>query len=152
MIAATVSDLPRYKGLGENLDRAIDWIMEGSWKTWKEDGKLPIDGDRVFALFMHYDSKLPVDALFETHHNHIDIQMLLEGEELVEVCKDEDLEVAVPYVDDIELQNVPDDRSHICVLKPGGALVLFPEDAHRPSMAYDGVPRPCRKMVLKVLL
>ena len=152
MIATTVSDLLRYKGLGENLDRAIDWVLEGSWKTWKEDGKLPIDGDKVFAVFMHYDSKLPQEALFETHRNHIDIQMLLEGEELVEVRKDEALQVAVPYVDDIEMQHVPDDRSHVCVLKPGSALILFPEDAHRPSMASDGVPRSCHKMVLKVLI
>ena len=150
MIGTAISDLSRYKGLGVNLDRAIDWMMEGSWMQRKEDGKVSIDGEKVFALFMQYDSKLPADALFETHRNYIDIQVLVEGEELVEVRTDEGLEIAVPYVEDIEFQKVPATRSHVCVLKPGTALVFFPEDAHRPSLAYDGVRRPCRKMVLKV--
>lgn len=152
MITATIGDLSRYKGLGVNLDRAIDWIQQGTWKSHAEDGKLAIDGDRVFALFMSYETKRSSEALFETHRRYIDIQMLLEGIEHVEVADATGLEIAVPYVEDIEFQQVPSDPPHTVVLRPGVAVVLFPEDAHRPSLAIDDVPKPCRKVVLKVLI
>ena len=77
MIMASIKDLQRYRGLSVNLDRAIDWIATKVYAAHQEDGRLEIDGDRVFALFMRYETKDPSEALFETHRHHIDIQMLL---------------------------------------------------------------------------
>lgn len=150
MIATAVSDLGRYKGLGRHLDTAIDWVAGGGWNSRGVDGRLAIDGDNVYALYQRYFSRRPQEALFETHRAYIDIQFMLEGEELVEFRPYDGLEVAVPYVHDIEFQKVPADHSQQYHLQPGFAVVFFPEDAHRPALAVGGDPYPCRKVVVKV--
>lgn len=152
MICASVEHLDRHKGMSQNLDRAIEWIQSGAWKERTEEGKLVIDGERVFAGFDRYESKLPSEGLLETHRRHIDIQMVVTGSEYVEVRPDIGLEVAVPYVDDVEFQSVPADPSHQVVLTPGTALILFPEDSHRPGLALGGVKEPVFKMVVKILI
>lgn len=150
MIATTISQLARYKGLGRHLDRAIDWLANEDWQNKLEEGRYTIDQDNVYALYQKYLTKLPEEVLFETHRQYIDIQILLEGEELIEVRPSDGLIVSVPYVVDIEFLRVPADPSHICYLQPGIALVFFPEDAHRPTLAVHNQIRQCRKLVLKV--
>ena len=150
MIMASIKDLQRYRGLSVNLDRAIDWITTKVYAAHQEDGRLEIDGDRVFALFMRYETKDPSEALFETHRHHIDIQMLLEGAERVEVADATGLQTAVPYVDDIEFQQVPDTPAHTVMLTPGNSVILFPEEAHRPSLSVGSGRTACRKVVVKV--
>ncbi len=150
MIAASISDLARYKGLNKNLDTAIDWLLAGGWENFP-DGRLDIDGDNVFALFQSYESKKPQDARFETHRDYIDIQLLISGEEHVYVRKVDGLQIVVPYTPDIEFQQVPaNPEAHVCLLIPSVALVLFPEDAHRPGVCIDGKQVQCRKLVMKV--
>ena len=150
MIVTSVSSLNRYHGLSKNLDIAIDWLLRGGWEG-HADGRLDIDGDNVYALFQRYESKKPENARFETHREYIDIQLLLEGEEHVYVRDPRDLPIAVPYTYDIEFQEVPaDPEAHVCLLRPGTALILFPEDAHRPGVCIDGKRIHCHKVVLKI--
>jgi len=151
MIAATIADLKRYKGLGRHLDAAIDWLLAGGWQERAEDGKLEIDGSTIFALYQTYETKRPHEVRFETHRDYIDIQILISGEEIVQVRDRTGLEVAVPYVTDIEFQHVPQDPlAHDCLLTPGTALILFPEDAHRPCLRRGSDPVKCRKLVMKI--
>jgi YhcH/YjgK/YiaL family protein len=150
MICASISDLARYKGLSKNLDTAIDWLLKGGYEN-NPDGQLAIDGDAVYAMFQSYQSKLPAEARFETHRAYIDIQLLLSGEEHVYVRDVNGLKTVTPYTVDIEFQEVPvPHQSHICLLQSGTALILFPEDAHRPGVCIDGKQVACHKVVLKV--
>ena len=118
MITTTMEHLDRYKGMSENLDRAITWLQAGTWRDHKETGRVVIDGDNVFAGFDRYTTKLSHEGLLETHRRYIDIQVVIEGSEYVEVRDAKGLTVATPYVDDVEFQAVPRSPSHEVILTP----------------------------------
>jgi YhcH/YjgK/YiaL family protein len=150
MIAANLKDIARYKGLGENLDEAIEWLLGSDWKTLP-DGKHAIDGERIFAIVQHYPSKTLQECRFETHRRYIDIQMLASGAELMDVRIVDGLTVQEPYTPDIEFYRSPEPGSyHSLLMMPGEAVILFPEDAHRPCVAIAGVPIAVHKVVVKV--
>jgi YhcH/YjgK/YiaL family protein len=132
------------------MDKAIDWIQAGGWEKLP-DGKMEIDGTSLYAIVQRYDSK-PIDKCrFETHKKYIDIQMVVSGTEVMEAMKPELLTVSEPYKPDVEFYASP--VAGVCcsvVCSAGDALVFFPEDAHRPSIAKDGKPEPIHKIVLKV--
>lgn len=152
MIATTLKDMGRYKGLGANLDTAIAWLEAGGWENLPE-GKREIAGESVFALVQRYDSKVGAKCRFEAHRDYIDIQLLVSGAEIMETRAVEGLVVTEPYKPDIEFYGTPEGMTATSVLLiPGTAAILFPEDAHRPCMAIGGNPRPIHKIVIKVAL
>ena len=152
MIIATLKDLRRYKPLGANLSKAIDWLAAGGWDKLP-DGKHEIDGQAVFALVSHYNSKALADARYETHRDYIDIQLLVSGKEIVQARAPDGLAVTEPWKPDIEFYAAPaPGTDQELFLAPGTAMVFFPEDAHRPCIAAGGVSEPIHKVVVKVAL
>lgn len=89
---------------------------------------------------------------YEDHHNVIDLFYIVEGEELINVCKPEDLtELVSAYNEkkDVELYKSAK-NSHPVVLTKGKYIILFPSDAHQPMLPPDGKPAPIHKIVLKI--
>ena len=152
MIATPLANLGRYKGLNANLDKALAWLEAGGWDNLPV-GRKDLDGDSLYALTQSYETKLPEAARYESHRDYLDIQILIEGREIIEVTDRDSLKVSVPYAPDIEFYATPKPNPcHSMVLVPGDALVFFPEDAHRPQLAVDGLPSAVRKLVLKIAI
>lgn len=89
---------------------------------------------------------------YELHHNVIDLFYIVEGEELVNVCKPEDLtELVSPYnpQKDVEYYKSASKEKAV-VLTKGKYVVLFPSDGHQPMLPPDGNPGPIHKIVLKI--
>jgi len=150
MISTQLKDIGRCKGLTPNLDTAIHWLEAGGLEAFPE-GRVEIDGDRVFALVQHYSTKAPDACRYEAHRKYIDIQLLLSGKEIIQVREVEGLEILEPYKPDIEFFKTPAGLSaHEMLLQAGTALILYPEDAHRPCIAIDGISKPAHKIVVKV--
>jgi biofilm protein TabA len=150
MISTQLKDIGRYKGLNPNLDTAIRWLETGNLLAFPE-GRVEIDGDRVYALVQRYSTKTPDLCRFEAHRKYIDIQLLLSGEEIIQVRGIEGLEILEPYKPDIEFFKTPPAKTaHEMFVQAGTALILYPEDAHRPCIAADGVSKPAHKIVVKV--
>ena len=152
MIIATLKDLRRYKPLGANLSKAIDWLAAGGWDKLP-DGKHEIDGQAVFALVSHSNSQAMADARYETHRDYLDIQLLESSQGLVQAHAPDGLAVTEPWKPDIEFYAAPaPGTDQELFLAPGTAMVFFPEDAHRPCIAAGGVSEPIHKVVVKVAL
>lgn len=113
------------------------------------DGRWEIDGERVYANLMRYDTKAG-NPTPERHERYADIFYLLEGEEEVAVCPVEELGrvVLANPEGDLWLQEGAGVR---LPLGGGRFLALFPGDGHAPSIGPHG-PAPARKCVVKVLL
>ena len=122
----------------------------GDFDLSQADGRYEIDGDNLFALVMTYNTKDGQDGLFEAHKDYIDVQLILDGQELLNVVVEDNLKVDQSYCaeDDVILFNPPDKFSSMLLL-PGIFTVLYPQDIHRPGRCLDGVKK-VRKMVLKV--
>lgn len=103
-----------------------------------------------FALEQTYEPKARPDGFFESHRRYIDVQVIVEGEELMEVEDVSRLAIATPYNPDRDLLKYADTAvASVLRMRAGDVAVFFPEDGHMPSLRWRG-PGLVRKTVVKV--
>jgi len=103
-----------------------------------------------FALEQVYLTKPRAEGVLETHRKYVDVQVVFEGEELMEVTDPGTLTVRDAY-------NPARDATFYEEAAPAGSLrlragdgaIYFPEDAHMGGLQVTGA-RLVRKAVLKV--
>jgi YhcH/YjgK/YiaL family protein len=148
MILDQLESLGCYRGISENLDTAIDYLLTADLKKLA-NGSHQVDGDRVLANVMTYETKRPEEGKFEAHRKYIDIQVVLEGEER---CCCAPLSLATelgPFDADKDIGFLVGPRQTTMQLNPDNFAVFFPQDAHMPSLDLEG-KRTVRKVVMKV--
>ncbi len=132
------------------LTRAIEFLrLRGIYEL--PDGKVEIDGDRVFAIIQRYQT-LETDApKFEYHRKYIDVQYLVSGEEIIGWTPSDRITVTEPYnaEKDIAFGTAPAGTWTPVHLQAGQAAVLWPEDGHAPRLAA-GKASAVMKIVVKV--
>jgi YhcH/YjgK/YiaL family protein len=104
----------------------------------------------AFALEQVYLPKARAEGFFESHRKFIDVQVVVAGEELMEVAEITRLMVATDYNPERDLLKYADvaDAS-VLRMQAGEVAVFFPEDGHMPSLQWRG-PGLVRKTVVKV--
>lgn len=108
-------------------------------------------GGGVFVSEECYQSKARADGFFESHRKHIDIQIIFEGEELMEVADIGTMKVRQPFNPERDLityEDTPDAAS--LKVFPGQAAVFFPNDAHMPTLRVREAGGLVRKCVIKI--
>lgn len=149
MILDKINNANLYKGLSENLDKAL-YVAQTQDFAAKEDGKYVVDGDNVFYMVARYKTKPLKQCKLEAHKKYIDIQLLPKGSEIIGYTNIESLKVQTPYSDDTDLvfyENT--DKITDFVLTDNNFVVLFPEDAHMPYIQYK-ISEDVIKVVIKV--
>ena len=104
----------------------------------------------AFAMEQAYQTR-PSDAVrWESHRAYVDIQVVVVGQEFMEVADRSSLQVAEDHtpVKDVIFYS-PSPRASLLKISGGAGAVFFPDDAHRPSMAIEA-PVLVRKSVVKV--
>lgn len=87
----------------------------------------------------------------EIHRKFIDIQLLIEGEEMIEYgIKEPDLTKYDEYQaeDDYQLTPAIDDKNEV-ILQPNMFAVFLPYEPHKPGNSVNG-NKPLKKLVVKV--
>lgn len=108
-------------------------------------------GEGVFAMEQVYATKARPDGIFESHRKYIDVQVIVEGEEVMEVIDASRVQVKEPYnaeKDYLLYQDAPG-ASQLRV-GPGDTAVFFPVDVHMPSLRPAAAAGTVRKTVVKV--
>ncbi|MDB6128668.1 MAG: YhcH/YjgK/YiaL family protein [Verrucomicrobia bacterium] len=106
-----------------------------------------------FAIEQAFLSKLRAESFFESHRKFIDIQVVLEGEERMDLADIGRLAVSKPYDAERDLIIYADyTEASILRVKAGEAAVFFPVDGHMPTLRAGTVATPVRKTVVKVPL
>lgn len=114
-----------------------------------EDGRYDLPGGD-YVNVMSYETKARDVAVYEAHDKYADIQMVLCGEECIEVYPREGL--GAPIEEDAEADYklydgaTPGDEF---LMRPGWFLTVMPEDAHMPGVAV-GESAPVKKAVFKI--
>lgn len=108
-------------------------------------------GGGVTALTSHARGKTYERARWETHVKHIDVQAVVTGGEFMEFG---DISEMI-FKEDLTAEKdavfyEPYEEGSRIRARPGMAVVFFPADAHRASIALDDELRPVRKIVVKV--
>ena len=124
---------------------ALAELLKGS----PENGRHEVAGDDAYIMVSEYQTNpINADRRFETHRDYIDIQLLLEGRELIGLAKKEDLAVTDEYRPDYELYGMVDEFDRV-ILEKGKFVIIYPGEPHAPGLAV-GEPERVRKVVVKV--
>ena len=106
--------------------------------------------DSFYYNVQEYETNVNPSKHFESHCKYVDVQMLVSGEENLQVVDINRLRIEVPY-DEVKeriLYYATSDAASI-FLRPGSFVVLYPKDAHR-TIALNGTPCNVKKIVGKV--
>jgi biofilm protein TabA len=104
----------------------------------------------AFALEQAYEPKQRPDGFFESHRTYIDVQVIVAGEELMEVEDISRLTVAQPYLAERDLIKYADTAvASVLRMRTGDLAIFHPEDGHMPSLYWRGSGL-VRKTVVKV--
>lgn len=147
MIYDSIENAGRYRGISEWLDIAIDF-MEKTDLTALPLGRTEISGDRVFANVMEAGAVDEDAGKFEIHKKYMDIQIDLEGTEIIQIGLDVQGELDT-FNEETDFGTVVCQKSASCVMGPGRFIVCMKEEPHKPGIA-ENEDRALKKCVLKV--
>lgn len=115
------------------------------------DGKVEIDGDRVFAIVQRYETLTTDAPKFEFHRKYVDIQYIVSGEEVIGWMPVERMTITEAYDPDKDICfGTATQRKWSPVhLQAGQLAVIYPEDGHAPKLA-SSASSSVVKIVVKV--
>jgi YhcH/YjgK/YiaL family protein len=105
----------------------------------------------AYAMEQAYATKPRADGIFESHRKYIDLQVLLEGEEILEVIDLARVTVRQAYDAEKDYALYADHSGGSRLrLRAGEAAVFYPVDVHMPSLRSGDQPVRVRKTVVKI--
>lgn len=128
---------PRYgnKEISCRIENAKQYL-NGLTITEEDIGKTYNVDDNFFYSVQSYQTKSESECKLESHKNYVDIQIIISGEELMDISDILRLTVKEEYdsVNDVMFWNIPQRMMRV-TLKAGDCIVLYPENAHRGAIA-----------------
>ncbi len=150
MILELLSRADRCDSLSPGIAAALRYLRSVDF-TQLPDGKMEIDGPRLIANVMRYRTKLPEQAVWESHRKYIDVQYVVTGEERIGYVPLENAPaVQMAYSEAKDVMFYEPGRDTF-TLRAGQFAIFYPEDIHAPSLA-DGESRDVMKVVMKVVI
>ncbi len=147
MIFDTLDKQALYRNCHPGLDLAFDYLLGLDPKA--EDGKVELDGERVFAIVQSYETKPAEGREFESHLKYIDVQYIISGEEIIYHSPLDVLKASMSYDAERDLIFYTGQASQALIMKPGTFSVLFPQDGHLPCCTHQNTCH-VKKVVVKV--
>ncbi len=147
------------------IDKLENWEHYSFGSGWKlafeflrtltpdsDEKKYNIQGDDIFAQVMSYKTRTPDTAVLESHRKFVDIQAVLNGGERIECFSRDGLVVDTAYDEskDAEFYKRSCPGSTHVDMAPGTFIMLFPHDAHMPSLMIENEPEMVKKVVVKI--
>ena len=113
--------------------------------------EIELRGRDVFVRIMRYVPKHASQNKFETHRSYADIQVVLQGRELMQVAPSGELKVLTEYDTQNDYQFFTVD-GHISdlIVDSDHFTVFFPGEAHRPSCLVKEGDGEVLKLVFKI--
>jgi YhcH/YjgK/YiaL family protein len=104
----------------------------------------------AFAIEQVYPAKLRPEGFFESHRKYIDVQVIVAGEEAMEVDEIKRLVVSEDYNPERDFIKYADTATASrLLLRVGDVAIFYPADGHMPGLQSAG-PVLVRKTVVKV--
>lgn len=151
MILDTLANHAQYAAISPRFARAFAFLQQ--LPADAAVGRHEIDGEEIYAFVQKHQTKPVAEKLMEVHRKYIDIQYMVKGREIIMWAPLADLKECTMTFDsavDAALYKCIPEMVPIPVL-PGQFALLFPEDGHAPSCAWDA-PAEVLKVVVKVMV
>lgn len=147
MIYGNISEIQKYKKISKWFAYAADFLSTTDLSTLPL-GKTEIYGSHVFVNVMEADTKPEDEVYFEIHKKYWDVQIDIEGTELIQVALQSD-RVKDDFREDIDFGTFECSDYISCVMGPGRFIICMQEEPHRPTLRY-GDCKHVKKCVIKV--
>lgn len=149
MVQTTIKHL-RAKDYTGNLQKAVSYFLEHKDIIFSQEvGKYEVD-PLFFYSVQEYISK--DDALWEAHEKYIDIQIILKGEEIMEIAERSTLKQIGSYDPVKDFIGFEGTAKSILEMNGGDLTIFYPEDAHKPGLKSKKGNMPIRKCLFKILV
>ena len=76
MIFDSIENIKLYCGLNPLIDKAIDFLLDIELSDLEEQ-RIDIQGEELYVMIQHYDTKTVSGRSYEAHNNYIDIQYVI---------------------------------------------------------------------------
>lgn len=148
MIYDKIDNLEFYAGISDDIRHGLEWLRDVNSDI--EKGVYEIS-PRVKAIVSEYITKEVNENGYEAHHEYVDIQYLLKGNEVI--CS-----LPLDYLKEIRSYNSEIDasfyveagvKSQELLLGNGYFAIFFPQDGHMPCL-IDDRKKEVKKVVMKV--
>ena len=146
MVIDKIENLEKYASLNPLFTQAIEFLKSTDLNA-HEIGKVKLQGDDLVVNFAQARPKTKEEAKLETHNRFIDIQIPLDGVEVMGYTPRADL-LDAEYNAEKDITFYPGLAESYLTIKPGMFAIFFPEDGHAPGVTPDGV----KKVIVKVLV
>ena len=147
------TSLTDYGSMDNRLACAFEWLKKTDLKALftKPDRTIEIDGMRVYAMIQSYMTQPASEFAFETHRAYIDVQIMVEGVEVIDWTPFANLPIiTIPYNYEKDVIFFKDPAHSLPIrIADGDYAVFFPSDGHKPRCQAE-TPAPVKKIVVKV--
>jgi len=148
MVLDSLTNSERYEALNPYFKMAFDYIKNTDWSK-VEPGKIELDGKNCYINVIAQAGKTPEAAKFETHNNYLDIQLPLDGTELMGFIPTDELKLPdAPYNDVKDVTKFSDKTDCLVMVKPMHFAIFWPWDGHQPCIGEGN----WKKLVVKIKL
>ncbi|MEI7435464.1 MAG: YhcH/YjgK/YiaL family protein [bacterium] len=147
MIIDSIKNAALYKGTGARIQVALEYLAKTDFATMAP-GRYDIDGNNVYALVQHYQTKPREKGLWEAHRRYLDVQYVAAGIESMGYAQIGSLTVTQPYSPEKDCELFAGAGDFVTA-RSGTFVIFFPEDGHMPCIA-SAEPAAVRKVVVKV--
>jgi biofilm protein TabA len=146
MIVDTISNFEKYINLNENFSDVQEFLLASDLISL-EAGKIDISPS-VFAIVSNYQTKNIDDSFIEYHKKHIDIQMVIKGNEKIgyapfNSCKD------IVFYEDKDYGELEGALDFIS-LNQSNFAILFTYEGHMPQIIDNEDDKLVKKIVFKI--
>ncbi len=136
-------------GFGETGKVIFEFLK--SLKADAEEKKYVLLGTDIFASVMSYETRTSELAQYESHKKYVDVQAVLVGAEGFKIVSSDALKVSTAYDDSTDVMFYsPEPETTYLDLYPGSFVLLFPHDAHMPTLIVGDKSQRIKKVVVKV--
>ncbi len=116
-----------------------------------KESEIELKGRDLFVRVMRYTPKSVSENKFETHRIYADIQVVLEGRELMQTAPVNELQPLTEYQPEKDYQFYRAEHNiSSLIVERNAFVVFFPGEAHRPSCLVEKDDGEVFKLVFKV--
>ncbi|HZZ71933.1 MAG TPA: YhcH/YjgK/YiaL family protein [Pirellulales bacterium] len=148
MLLDVLANVDRYRGAHPGLAAGFEYLSTQRWRELPP-GKHALDRDRLLLIIERVQAKGRDRARLETHRRFIDIQLCVEGAEVIgwkplAACR----ELTDPYHEGRDIAFYGDRPDTWLELDGDKFLVFFPDDAHAPLAGIGELHKAIMKVAV----
>ena len=148
MIIDYIENLAKYTNI-PHVDDIATFLKNMNIDDLSE-GDYPLKGEELYVKVLKYFPKNAKENNFETHEVYTDVQVIIKGEELIQIVPPDFLRKKIDYEIEGDFQFFSADNCILdIVVRKGQFIVFFPQEAHKPGCLYQDFKNPVMKLVFK---